>query len=125
MGLWSSEVLVIDRQHRIAWQHMLPQEIMALAISPEDAEYFAVATGVLNPVVHLYERTGRLMWVTETSPRCDRTEPGTGEGERLLSYGNTIHGQYLCAFSTARVLGGMDLPYRYTGDREFEGRHCP
>ena len=98
MGLWNSEVLFIDRQHRIAWQQMLPQEIMALAISPEDAEYFAVATGVLNPVVHLYERTGRLMWqrklplgVTELSL--------ARQGERLLSYGNTIHGQYLALFN--------------------------
>jgi hypothetical protein len=107
MGLWNSEVLFIDRQHRIAWQHMLPQEIMALAISPEDAEYFAVATGVLNPVVHLYERTGRLMWqrklplgVTELSL--------ARQGERLLSYGNTIHGQYLALFDRA---GAVEWTY--------------
>jgi hypothetical protein len=98
MGLWNREALFIDRQHRIAWQHMLPQEIMALAISPEDANYFAVATGVLNPVVHLYERSGRLMWrrrvplgVTELSL--------ARQGERLLSYGNTIHGQHLALFN--------------------------
>jgi hypothetical protein len=98
MGLWNREVLFIDRHHRIAWQHMLPQEIMALAISPEDANYFAVATGVLNPVVHLYERSGRLMWrrklplgVTELSL--------ARQGERLLSYGNTIHGQHLALFN--------------------------
>ena len=98
MGLWNSEVLFIDRQHRIAWQQMLPQEIMALAISPGDADYFAVAAGVLNPVLHLYERTGRLMWqrklplgVTELSL--------ARQGEFLLSYGNTIHGQYLALFN--------------------------
>ena len=49
MGLWNSEVLLINRQRRIAWQHTLPHEIMALAISPEDANYFAVAVGVLIP----------------------------------------------------------------------------
>ena len=98
MGLWNSEVLFIDRQHRIAWQHMLPQEIMALAISPGDADYFAVAAGVLNPVLYLYERTGRLMWqqklpfsVTELSL--------ARQGEFLLSYGNTIHGQHLVLFN--------------------------
>jgi outer membrane protein assembly factor BamB len=98
MGLWNSEVLFIDRQHRIAWQQMLPQEIMALAISPGDADYFAVAAGVLNPVLHLYERTGRLMWqqklplgVTELSL--------ARQGEFLLSYGNTIHGQHLALFN--------------------------
>jgi outer membrane protein assembly factor BamB len=77
---------------------MLPQEIMALAISPGDADYFAVAAGVLNPVLHLYERTGRLMWrqklplgVTELSL--------ARQGEFLLSYGNTIHGQHLALFN--------------------------
>jgi hypothetical protein len=100
MGLWNSEVLFIDRQHRIAWQQMLPQEIMALAISPGDADYFAVAAGVLNPVLHFYERTGRLMWrrklplgVTELSL--------ARQGEFLLSYGNTIHGQHLALFNRA------------------------
>jgi outer membrane protein assembly factor BamB len=98
MGLWNSEVLFIDRQHRIAWQQMLPHEIMALAISPEDANYFAVAAGVLNPVIHFYERPGRLLWrrnlplgVTELSL--------ARQGERLLSYGNTIHGQHLALFN--------------------------
>ena len=98
MGLWNSEVLLINRQRRIAWQHMLPHEIMALAISPEDANYFAVAVGVLNPVIHFYERSGRLLWrrdlplgVTELSL--------ARQGERLLSYGNTIHGQHLALFN--------------------------
>jgi outer membrane protein assembly factor BamB len=107
MGLWNSEVLFIDRQHRITWQQMLPQEIMALATSPEDADYFAVAAGVLNPVVHLYERTGRLMWrrqlplgVTELSL--------ARQGKFLLSYGNTIHGQHLALFNRT---GGVEWTY--------------
>src|SRR5262245_17664402 len=98
IGLWNGEVLLIDRQHRIAWQQMLRQEIMALAISPEDAEYFAVGAGVRDPVVHLYERGGRLIWqrklplgVTELSL--------ARQGEFLLSYGNTIHGQHLALYS--------------------------
>jgi WD40 repeat protein len=98
MGLWNHEVLLIDRQHRIVWQQMLPQEIMALAISPEDANYFAVAAGVLTPVIHLYERMGQLVWrrqlplgVTELSL--------ARQGELLLSYGNTIHGQHLALFN--------------------------
>jgi outer membrane protein assembly factor BamB len=98
MGLWNNEVLLIDRQHRIVWQQMLPHEIMALAMSPLDANYFAVATGVRTPVIHLYQRTGQLMWrrhvplgVTEVSL--------ARQGELLLSYGNTIHGQYLALFN--------------------------
>jgi hypothetical protein len=98
MGLWNREVLLIDRQHHIAWQHMLPQDIMALAISPEDADYFAVATGVLNPVVQLYERTGRLIWRRQL--RLGVTELSLArQGDRLLSYGNTIHGQQLALFN--------------------------
>jgi hypothetical protein len=98
MGLWNNEILLIDRQHRIVWQQMLPQEIMALAISPEDAKYFAVAAGVLTPVIRLYERMGQLIWqrqfplgVTELSL--------ARQGELLLSYGNTIHGQHLALFN--------------------------
>jgi outer membrane protein assembly factor BamB len=98
VGLWNGEVLLIDRQHHLAWQQMLPKEIMALAISPEDAQYFAVGVGVLDPVIHLYERTGRFLWqrrlplgVTELSL--------ARQGELLLSYGNTIHGQHLALHS--------------------------
>jgi hypothetical protein len=94
MGLWNHEALLIDRQHRIVWQQMLPQEIMAVAISPEDASYFAVATGVLAPTIHFYGRMGQLVWrrqlplgVTELSL--------ARQGEWILSYGNTIHGQHL------------------------------
>jgi hypothetical protein len=107
MGLWNNEVLLIDRQHRIVWQQMLPQEIMALAISPEDANYFAVAAGVLTPVIHLYQRMGQLMWrrqlplgVTELSL--------ARQGELLLTYGNTIHGQHLALFNRK---GEMEWTY--------------
>ena len=100
VGLWNREVLLIDRQHRITWQKVLPQEIMALAMSPEDAQYLAIGAGVLDPVVHFYERGGRLMWqrkvplgVTELSL--------ARQGNFLLSYGNTIHGQHLALYSHA------------------------
>jgi outer membrane protein assembly factor BamB len=107
MGLWNGEILLIDRQHRIAWQQALPQEIMALAMSPEDAEYFAVGAGVVDPVVHLYQRKGRLVWqrklplgVTELSL--------ARQGEFLLSYGNTIHGQHLALY---RRTGELEWTY--------------
>jgi outer membrane protein assembly factor BamB len=107
LGLWNGEVLLIDRQHHIAWQHMLPQEIMALAISPEDANYLAVGAGVRNPVVHLYERGGRLLWqrqlplgVTELSL--------ARQGEFLLSYANTIYGQHLALY---RGTGEVEWSY--------------
>ena len=97
LGLWNGEVLLIDRQHRIAWQQMLPKDIMALAISPEDAQYFAVGAGVLDQTLSLFERTGRLVWqrklplgITELSL--------ARQGEYLLSYGNTIGGQHLALY---------------------------
>jgi outer membrane protein assembly factor BamB len=97
IGLWNGEVLLIDRQHRIAWQQMLPKEIMALAMSPEDAQYFAVAVGVLDPVVHLYKRTGRLVWQRKLP--LGVTELSLAQrGEFLLSYGNTVHGQHLALY---------------------------
>jgi outer membrane protein assembly factor BamB len=98
IGLWNGEVLLIDRQHRITWQQMLPQEIMALAISPEDARYFAVGAGVLDPVVHFYERRGRLMWQRKV-PLGVMELSLARQGEFLLSYGNTIHGQHLALYS--------------------------
>jgi hypothetical protein len=110
MGLWNGEVLLIDRQHRIAWQQMLPQEIMALAMSPEDAEYFAVGAGVINPVVHLYERKGRLLWRRELPLGVTELSLAR-QGEFLLTYGNTIHGQHL----------GL---YRRTGEVEWS-YHLP
>jgi outer membrane protein assembly factor BamB len=98
IGLWNDEVLLIDRQYRIAWQRLLPKEIMALAISPQDAQYFAVGVGVLDPIVYLYERTGRLVW--ERKLPLGVTELSLArQGEFLLSYGNTIHGQHLALHS--------------------------
>jgi len=105
IGLWNDEVLLIDRQYHMTWQRQLPNEIMALAISPQDAQYFAIVEGVLDPIVHLYERTGRLVWehhlplgVTDLSL--------ARQGEFLLSYGNTIRGQHLAL-------------YRRTGEEEW------
>jgi outer membrane protein assembly factor BamB len=98
IGLWNGEVLLIDRQYRVAWQQMLPKDIMALAISPEDAQYFAVGAGVLDQGLYLFERTGRLVWqrklplgITELSL--------ARRGEYLLSYGNTIRGQHLALYN--------------------------
>ncbi|MDQ3830113.1 MAG: PQQ-binding-like beta-propeller repeat protein [Candidatus Tectomicrobia bacterium] len=97
IGLWNGEVLLVDRQHRIAWQQMLPKDIMALAISPEDARYFAIGAGVLDQTLSLFERTGRLVWqrklplgITELSL--------ARQGEYLLSYGNTVRGQHLALY---------------------------
>jgi outer membrane protein assembly factor BamB len=110
MGLWNGEVLLIDRQHRIAWQQMLPQEIMALAMSPEDADYFAVGAGVINPVVHLYERKGRLIWRRELPLGVTELSLAR-QGEFLLSYGNTIHGQHLVLYRrTGEVEWSYHLP---------------
>ena len=110
MGLWNGEVLLIDRQHRIAWQQMLPQEIMALAMSPEDAEYFAVGAGVINPVVHLYERKGRLLWRRELPLGVTELSLAR-QGEFLLTYGNTIHGQHLALYRrTGEVEWSYHLP---------------
>jgi outer membrane protein assembly factor BamB len=110
MGLWNGEVLLIDRQHRIAWQQMLPQEIMALATSPEDAEYFAVGAGVINPVVHLYERKGRLIWRRELPLGVTELSLAR-QAEFLLSYGNTIHGQHLALYRrTGEVEWSYHLP---------------
>jgi outer membrane protein assembly factor BamB len=108
IGLWNSEVLLIDRQQRIVWQQMLPKEIVALAISPGDAHYFAVGAGVPDQALHLYARTGRLVWrrklplgVTELSL--------ARQGDFLLSYGNTIHGQHLALYGRN---GDLQWTYR-------------
>lgn len=97
LGLRNGEVLLIDHQFHLAWQQMLPKEIMALAMSPEDARYFAIGTGVLDQELYLFERTGRLMWrrklplgITELSL--------SRAGEFLLTYGNTIRGQHLALY---------------------------
>jgi outer membrane protein assembly factor BamB len=97
LGLWNGEVVLIDRHRHIAWQQMLPKDIMALAISPKEAQYFAIGAGVLEQRLYLFERTGRLVWqrklplgITELSL--------ARHGEFLLSYGNTIRGQHLALY---------------------------
>jgi outer membrane protein assembly factor BamB len=94
IALWNDEALLVDRQHRIAWQQMQPREIMAVAIAPEDARYFAVGVGALDPIISLYERTGRLVWQL-TIPLGVTELSLARQGEFLLSYGNTVHGQHL------------------------------
>jgi outer membrane protein assembly factor BamB len=98
LSLWNGEVLLLDRQQRLLWQQIFTQNIVALAISPEDAQYFAVGTGVLDQDLRLYERSGRLLWrhnlplgVTELSL--------AKQGAFLLSYGNTIRGQHLALYA--------------------------
>jgi outer membrane protein assembly factor BamB len=97
MGLWNDEVVLVDRQYHIIWQRLLPEEIMALAISPQDAQYFAIGVGVLEPSVHLYARTGHLVW--ERRLPLGVTDLSLArQGEFLLSYGNTIRGQHLALY---------------------------
>lgn len=97
IGLWNGEVLLVDRQHRVAWQQMLPKDIMALAISPEDAQYFAVGVGVPDQTLSLFERTGRLLW--QRKLHFGITELSLArQGEYVLSYGNTIRGQHLALY---------------------------
>ena len=98
IGLWNDEVLLIDRQYRTTWQRLLPKELMALAISPQDAQYFAIGVGVLEPIVQLYERTGRLVWERQL-PLGVTGLSLARQGEFLLSYGNTIRGQHLALYS--------------------------
>ena len=70
---------------------------MALAISPQDAQYFAIGVGVLEPSVHLYARTGHLVW--ERRLPLGVTDLSLArQGEFLLSYGNTIRGQHLALY---------------------------
>ncbi len=89
---WSGEVLLIDQSHRIMWQRMVSKDVMALAMSPEDAEYLAIGTGVLDQGLHLFERTGRLVWRRPLP--AGATEVSLAKrGEFLLSYSNSIHGQ--------------------------------
>jgi hypothetical protein len=98
LSLWNGEVLLIDRQQRLLWQQIFAKDVVALAISPEDAQYFAVGTGIRDQGLHLYERSGRLLWrhklplgVTELSL--------AKQGAFLLSYGNTIQGQHLALYA--------------------------
>jgi outer membrane protein assembly factor BamB len=98
IGLWSGEVLLIDRHYRMVWQQMLAKDIMALAISPEDAQYFAVGAGVLDQGLSLFERTGRLVWRRKLPLGITELSLARG-GEYLLSYGNTIRGQHLALYN--------------------------
>jgi outer membrane protein assembly factor BamB len=98
LGLWNGEVLLIDRRQRILSQQFFGKDVMALAVSPGDAQYFAVGTGVLGQSLHLFERTGRPLWrrkvpygVTEVSL--------AKQGAFLLSYGNTVNGQQLALYN--------------------------
>jgi hypothetical protein len=97
LGLWNGEVLFLDRHYHLAWQQMLPKEVMALAISPEDARYVAVASGVLDQELVLYERTGRLRWRRKI-PLAITELSLARRGEFLLTYGNTIHGQHVALY---------------------------
>jgi outer membrane protein assembly factor BamB len=106
LSLWNGEVLLIDRRQRLLWQQAFAKDVIALTMSPGDAQYVAVATGVLEPGVYLFERTGRPLWrrkapygVTEVSL--------ARQGAFLLSYGNTVHGQHLALY-------GQDGEVRWT-----------
>lgn len=97
LGLWNGEVLLIDRHQRIVSQHFFGKDVMALAVSPGDAQYFAVGTGVLDRGLHFFERTGRPLWrrkvpygVTEVSL--------AKQGAFVLSYSNTVNGQQLAFY---------------------------
>src|SRR5919197_4555053 len=106
LSLWDGEALLIDRKQRIVWQQMFAKDAVALAISPEDAQYFAIGTGVLDPSLHLFERTGRLLW--RRSLPLGVTEVSLAkQGAFLLSYGNTIHGQHVALYSRSGELQWM------------------
>ena len=106
LSLWNGEALLIDRKQRVVWQQMFAKDAMALAISPEDAHYFAVGTGVLDPSIQLFERTGRLLW--RRSLPLGVTEVSLAkQGAFLLSYGNTIHGQHVALYSRSGELQWM------------------
>ena len=97
LGLWNGEVLLVDRQYHLAWQQMLPKEIMALAISPEDAGYFAIGAGVLDQELYLFERTGKPVWRRKLP--LGLTELSLARhGASLLTYGNTVRGQHLALY---------------------------
>jgi outer membrane protein assembly factor BamB len=105
-SLWNGEALLIDRKQHVLWQQMFTKDAMALAISPEDAQYFAIGTGVLDPSIHLFERTGRLLW--RRSMPLGVTEVSLAkQGAFLLSYGNTIHGQHVALYSRSGELQWM------------------
>ncbi|MBI3328225.1 MAG: hypothetical protein HYZ81_16170 [Nitrospinae bacterium] len=97
LGLWTGEVLLIDRSRRILRQQMFPPDVMALAMSPEDAQYLAVATGVLDKGLHLFKRKGRLVW-RRPLPEGATEVSLAKQGAFILGYGNTIHGQRLSLY---------------------------
>jgi outer membrane protein assembly factor BamB len=106
LGLWNGEVLFIDRQRRLLWQRLFAKDVVTLTMSPDDAQYIAVGTGILDQAVYLVERTGRQRWrrhvpygVTDISL--------AKQGAFLLSYSNTIYGQHL-------TLYGRDGEVRWT-----------
>jgi outer membrane protein assembly factor BamB len=106
LSLWNGEALFIDRGQRVVWQQIFEEDATALAISPDDGRYFAIGTGVLDPNIHLFERTGRLVWrrklplgVTEVSL--------AKQGAFLLSYGNTMHGQHVALYTRSGELQWM------------------
>jgi outer membrane protein assembly factor BamB len=106
LSLWDGEALLIDRKQRVVWQQMYAKDAMALATSPEDAQYFAIGTGVLAPSLHLFERTGRLLW--RRSLPLGVTEVSLAkQGAFLLSYGNTIHGQHVALYGRSGELQWM------------------
>jgi outer membrane protein assembly factor BamB len=98
LSLWNGEVLLIDRRQRIVWQQLFVKDVTALAISPGDARYFAVGTGVLEQDLHLFERTGRSLWRRKV-PHGVTDVSLAKEGAFLLSYGNTIQGQHLALYN--------------------------
>lgn len=97
LSLWTGEVLFIDGSRRLMWQRSFPRDVVALAISPQDAEYLAIGTGVLDQRLHLLERTGRLLWTRPLPAGATEVSLAT-KGEFVLSYSNTIHGQRLSLY---------------------------
>jgi outer membrane protein assembly factor BamB len=98
LGLWNGEILLIDRQQRLLWQQTFVRDMVALAISPDDAQYFAVGTGVLDQGLYLYDRSGRLVW-RHKRPLGVTDLSLARRGAFLLSYSNTIQGQQLALYT--------------------------
>jgi hypothetical protein len=98
LSLWNGEVLFIDQRQRIVWQQLFAKDVTALAVSPGEARYFAVGTGVLDPTIHLFERTGRALWRRQV-PHGVTDVSLAKEGAFLLSYGNTTQGQHLALYN--------------------------
>jgi outer membrane protein assembly factor BamB len=110
VSLWNGEVLLIDRHQRLLWQQLFTKEVLALTMSPGDARYFAVATGVGEQGLHLYERPGRPLW-RRTMPSGVTDISLAPEGAFLVSYGNTVHGQHLALYNRS---GDVQWTYHLT-----------